>query len=154
MVTFLMVMSFVIGGCSSHKPRFEESDMHRLDGEITIGQSNYGSMNVAQQQLEQALNGGENSPVIYEQLLLKYGSENGDFERAVYTALSLEYLKQGKLDDFKFSSQRLMQHMNDGVMISHAMQYVLEISRAMYQTAYVGRNYDPKLQNVIHDILQ
>ena len=153
MLSILMVVIFITAGCSSRAPRFHIPENSTVKGKIIIGQFNYGPMQVAQQQLQQALNSGSESAFIYEQLLMEYGSGEGDFERGILTALSLEYLRQGKIDDFKYSCQRLRNFIDDDVMVTPTMQYILEISHVMSADSYVGRNYDPKIRRVINDIL-
>ena len=153
---FLILVTIFMTGCSSYSRRLDPPVLEgRLAGEISLGQYNYGPMQVAQQRLQQALKaGGEDSLFIYEELLDEYASPDGDFERAILTALCIEYLQQGKLDDFKSTSQRLNQAVHEDVMVTPAMQYVLEISHAMNGTLYKGRNYEPRLRSAVNNILK
>jgi len=153
---FLVLVTIFMTGCSNYSKRLDSSVLeNKLVGDITLGEFNYGPMQMVQQKLQQALKAdGGDAPFIYEQLLDGYASPEGDFERAILTALSIEYLEQGKLGDFNYSSKRLQQLINEDVMITPAMQYVLEISHAMNAMPYKGRNYDPRLRQVINNILQ
>ena len=91
-----------------------------------------------------------------ETLLGSYESPDQAFEKAVLTALALQYLELGFRDDFLHAADRLEGHVSGYAMVAPETQYVLHLAQAMRGepvTPIEARGQDPRLTQAIDDLL-
>ena len=152
-----MVLAAVLGGCAS----MNQKPAGTVEGEIAIGSPNHGVMAPVQADIEEALAAWETEDKAeaaekLENILSQYGSEDGAFERALLTTLSLYYLETGARDDFQRSVERLRLYVHDRTYLARETQYVLEIASALAGESgqeTLGRGADIRVTRTVHDLL-
>jgi len=158
-VAVSVLLQGCVGSFSGLAKKDESPEVTYDTGVIQVGRSNPTHFAGLQMDIEkmiaiksyQSLN--EQTQYL-ESLLHQYASEDGRFEQAVYCALAISYLEQGKRNDFIRSAQQLSHYMRSDTYLSPEVQFVMEIYQVMSKTqSNKGISRDPKMQQVIQDLL-
>lgn len=158
-----IVVSLFLQGCTASTSGFMKTrnadGLVVEKGMIQIGKTNPTRFSGLQMDIEKFIAIQSYQELTYqtqylESLIEQYASDDGRFEQAVYCALAISYLEQGKRDDFIRSVQQLSSYMKEDTYLSPEVQFVMEIYQVMSKTqSNKGISRDPKMQQVIRDLL-
>ncbi|HFD31922.1 MAG TPA: hypothetical protein ENJ28_04310 [Gammaproteobacteria bacterium] len=130
-------------------------------GIIQVGYKNSSPLAGLQKDIEEVISNQSFSEMSYQTMFLEnlvnqYGSHDGRFEQAVYCALAISYLEQGKRPDFLRTAELLSTYLTDKTYLTPEIQYVMDVYQVMSGTdvEYKGIGHNKKMQQVINDLIQ